>query len=435
MAPANRSSQNLVSEVGGERASFSRATSAWSARWVAACAPGGRLNTANDERVGRSSTASREAYFLQPRSRMAERDLPDAADRRRTLHRGLLAAVGALLPVLLVLLVWKAADAFLLLFTGYLASVLFRGLAEKVRDHSPLSYRWALAVVLVTLTALAILAAALLAPRVDRQVAELAEQIPRAVDQLTEQMDDYAWAQWLRERTSAESQNGGGASMLGHVLGIFSSAFGAVAGFFIIFFVGLYFSISPALYERGFLALVPPRHRQRLAEVLSETDDTLRHWLKGKIVAMLLVGVLTWAGLLALGIPLAFALALIAALLTFIPNFGPIASAIPPVLLALAEDPRRALYVVLLFAAIQVVESYVITPMIQKKAIAMPPAVIIAAQVVMSILFGFLGLLVSTPLAAAAIVLVRELYVEDVLEKDGETPTAEEVVADPAAIS
>lgn len=253
------------------------------------------------------------------------------------------------------------------------------------------------------------------------------------MDQLLDRLQDYQWVQWTEARLQRASEDGG-ASWMGRALGVFSTLFGAVAGFAIILFTGIYLAASPDLYQRGALALVPRRHRARVSQVMSDVDHTLRWWLLGQLTAMVIVGALTWIGLAALGIPLAFALALIAALLTFIPNFGPIASAVPPALLALAQEPTKALWVVLLFLGIQTVESYFITPFIQKKAIAMPPAAILFSQIVLSLLFGFLGLLVATPLAAAVIVLAHRLYVEDVLggaPEDGDD--AEDGAGPPAA--
>ncbi len=335
--------------------------------------------------------------------------------RRRQVHRGLLAAAGALVPVLLVLLLWKAAPAFLLLFTGCLVAAGLRGVAESVHAHSRLSYRASLAVVLLLLVGAVVATGVLLAPRVDRQVQELGERLPQAAGQLLERVEGQPWVRWL-ESNLRQAGEDGGASWLHRALGVFSTVFGAAAGFLIIVFTGIYLASSPGLYERGLLALVPRRRRPRVAEVLGEVDHTLRWWLLGQLASMTVIGVLTWIGLAALGIPLAFALGLLAALLTFIPNFGPIASAVPPLLLALAQQPVKALWVVLLFLGIQAVESYLITPMIQKKAIAMPPAVVLVSQVVLALLFGFLGLLVATPLTAAVVVLVRRLYVDDVLD-------------------
>lgn len=339
------------------------------------------------------------------------------ADRRRVIHRGMLAAAGALVPVLLVLLLWKGSQAFLLLFVGYLVAVLLRALIRFVRRHTPLSHRWAFAVVVLGLLVIASAVGLFAAPRIDAQVKELSRQLPQAVDQLLDRLEGYEWVQWIEARIRGDGGGGGaGPSWLQQSLGIFSNAVGAVAGFLIIVWAGLYLAFDPALYRRGLMALVPHRRRERVGEVFSEADDALGGWVLGKVLAMLLIGILTWIGLMLLDIPLAFTLALLAALLTFIPNFGPILSTVPPALLALAEAPIKALWVILLFAGIQLVESYLVTPIIQREVISMPPALILFSQILLTILFGFLGLVVATPLAAAVLVLVNRLYVENVLQ-------------------
>lgn len=344
----------------------------------------------------------------------------DPTERKRTLQRGLLAAAGALVPILLAVLFVEAAQPFLLIFAGYLVSVFLRVPTGWLRERTGLSHRLAFVIVLLVLIGLAVAIGMLVAPRVADQAQQLAEELPRAAEDLTGQLQQMEGMQWLEARLREQRQSDGGASWLRRALGLFSTVAGALTGLVIVLWAGIYFGSNPRLYRRGILALVPARRQERVAEVLSETDRTLAHWMMGQLLSMTVVGVLTWVGLLALGIPLAFTLALIAALLTFIPNFGPIASTLPPALLGLAQSPSKALWVVLLFLAIQTIESYMITPFIQKQAIAMPPAVILVSQVVLTTLFGFIGLLVALPLAAALIVLVRRFYVEDVLGKDPE---------------
>jgi predicted PurR-regulated permease PerM len=117
--------------------------------------------------------------------------------------------------------------------------------------------------------------------------------------------------------------------------------------------------------------------------------------------------------------PLALTLGLLAGLLSFIPNIGPILSFVPAGLLAIPQGFSQVLYVGLLYIGIQTVESYVITPPMQRRMVSLPPALTISAQVILGVLFGFLGLLLATPLAAAVLVLVKMLYLEDVL---GEPP-------------
>ena len=149
--------------------------------------------------------------------------------------------------------------------------------------------------------------------------------------------------------------------------------------------------------------------------MLDSVYDTLERWLKGKLLSMLLVAILTALGLWALGIPMALTLSLIAGLLCFIPNFGPLLSMIPAVLIALVQGPQMALYVVLLYVGIQFVESNFITPQIQKKMVDLPLAMIMISQVTLGLLTGTLGLILATPIMLIIMQLVKMLYVQDVL--------------------
>lgn len=181
------------------------------------------------------------------------------------------------------------------------------------------------------------------------------------------------------------------ADVLARVTGVFSTTFGAIANFFIIIFIGLYVAAEPRLYSDGLIRLVPLNRRQRAREVLDEVGSTLRWWLIGKVASMIVVGVSTVVGLWLLDIPLALTLGLLAALLTFIPNVGPILSVVPAMLLALMQSPMQALYVALLYLGIQTVESYFLTPLMQKRTVSLPPALTIFTQVLFGVMVGSLG--------------------------------------------
>jgi predicted PurR-regulated permease PerM len=109
--------------------------------------------------------------------------------------------------------------------------------------------------------------------------------------------------------------------------------------------------------------------------------------------------------------------------LTFIPFIGPLLSAIPVVLVAFSQSSTMALYTLLLYTAIQMLEGYVLTPNVQRRSVSLPPALTIAAQVLFGVLVGSLGLALATPLAAAGMVAVNRLYVEEVLEDGQPHPT------------
>jgi len=175
--------------------------------------------------------------------------------------------------------------------------------------------------------------------------------------------------------------------------------------------------IDPDLYVRGILQLVPESKSSRIADTIDATGRTLRYWLLGQGISMLFVGILTTVGLWLAGVPLAFLLGVIAGILEFVPFLGPVAASIPGILIALTEGWTVALYALLVYVIVQQIENRLIVPLVQWKAVALPPALVILAVVALGLLFGLLGVLVATPLTAVTMVWVKRLYVEDVLGK------------------
>ena len=197
----------------------------------------------------------------------------------------------------------------------------------------------------------------------------------------------------------------------------------AVVTVVVVLVVGIYLAASPRLYTKGLLHLVPHPARPRVGQVLSEVGYVLKWWLLGQLVPMAVIGVFTALGLWLIGIPMWFLLGLLAALFNFIPNFGPVISFIPAALLALATgDPSKILWVALLYLIAQCLEGYVLTPLVQRKAVELPPVLTILGQVLMGILAGGLGVVLAAPLMAAAVVVVQMLYVQDALGDPVQTP-------------
>jgi len=181
----------------------------------------------------------------------------------------------------------------------------------------------------------------------------------------------------------------------------------------VVVFLGLYLAFQPGLYTRGIVRLFPKAKRPRMAEVLAETGETLQRWLVGRAILMVANGALTALGLWLLGIPMPFTLGLLAGLLNFVPNIGPILAGVPAVLIAWTQG--QALAVFGLYFVLQMADGYIFTPLVQQRTVSLAPALTILAQVLFGVLAGSLGLLLATPLTAAALVLVRRLYLEDVL--------------------
>ena len=331
------------------------------------------------------------------------------------------AAVAMLVCVAVVaiaLVAWQLAPLLLLIFGGALAAIFFRSLAEWTAQWTHLSYGWSLGIVITLLIGLASSGLVLGGQIIGNQMAELAEQVPKSLQKLREDVAQYPWGERLvnaAPSSPAEIPIEQAAAASYATTAVYSFS-GVVAALLIVLFLGIYFALDYDKYVGGCVRLAPVARRVRLREVLAEVHQTLRWWLLGKVVAMLIVGVSTSVGLVALGVPLAAALGVIAALLTFVPNFGPVISAVPAVLLGFVQSPTTALYVVILYLAIQTVESYLITPLIQQRTVSLPPGLTISAQIGMGILFGAGGIVLATPVAAAGLVAVKRLYVEDALE-------------------
>lgn len=314
------------------------------------------------------------------------------------------------------LLLWTTSDFLLLLFVGALFAILMNGIATALAPALGNRYGMALALGLLLLLGATSFLFWALAPNIGTQVAELQRRIPEAFERLTAYFNRLEWVQQLLQAAPAKSQlMDSRANVFERITGVLSTTLSALTSAVFVLFFGLFLAASPQKYQAGFLHLLPHSRRARAAQILTSVADTLWWWLLAQFASMLVVGLLTWAGLWALNIPLALTLALIASLLTFVPNIGPILSAIPAVLLALLQSPSAAMWVAVLYMGIQTVESYLITPVFQQRAISLPPALLIAAQVLMGVLAGPIGLLVATPLTAVVVVLVKELYVKGVL--------------------
>ena len=188
---------------------------------------------------------------------------------------------------------------------------------------------------------------------------------------------------------------------------IFSTSLSVVSFVVVILFIALYGAWNNQTYYK---------FTQRLQSVfgsgLMKSADTVtrvtRKWLLGRILSMVIVGILTYVGLLMLGVPVALFLAVIAGLLSFIPNIGPILSVVPAILVVSGAGLLQIGLVVTLYVVIQFIESYVLTPRIQQNLIAVPPALLLAAQLILGTIFGIMGLLLAAPATAIIVALVRD---------------------------
>ena len=317
---------------------------------------------------------------------------------------------------ILLLFLWFAREVLLLTFAGVLLAIFFRALANWVCEKTGLPAKWAVGGVILSLLVVLALAFLVRGEAIAEQTRELREQLPRATQQVREFLERHAWGRKvIQELPSTDEIIPTPETAIQQATDVLSRTARWLANALIIFFFGLLLAVQPGPYLNGLVRLFPLDKRERATEIIDELGFTLKRWLVGQVVAMLAVGTLVWIGLRALDVPLAFTLALIAGLLEFIPFIGPIIASIPAILLALLDSPQKALWVALLYTAIQQAESYIITPLVQWKAVWLPPALTIFAQITLVLFAGLLGVALAAPLLAAVMVLVQMLYIGDVL--------------------
>ncbi|MFZ1701157.1 MAG: AI-2E family transporter [Pyrinomonadaceae bacterium] len=337
---------------------------------------------------------------------------------RSFVERVLIAVALVIGTVLFLAVLYFLFDVILLIFAAALLAIFLRGLADILRRWVPLGEGWLVLIVASLLVVIVAGGVALLAPSVAEQVRILRTEIPESARKAGEFLSTFEWGRALiAQFPSAEDLMArvDAASVLTRVGGYFSSTMGVVGNLFVTLLLSVYLASEPRFYSAGLTRLFPLAHRDRAAQVLNSIYDTLRWWLIGKAGSMIFIGVITWIGLSIIGVPLALTLGLIAGLLSFIPNFGPILSAIPALLLAFIASPITAVYTLGLYVGVQLIESNVVTPIIERETVELPPALTIVFQLALGVLIGGLGLVLATPLLAVIVVIVQMVYLEDVL--------------------
>jgi len=182
----------------------------------------------------------------------------------------------------------------------------------------------------------------------------------------------------------------------------------AVGNFFIVLFLGLTFAAQPGVYRKGLLFMVPARHRARATVIVDRIGETLERWLMAQIITMFAVFLVTWIGLAIIGIQSAFILGIQAGLLAFIPTIGALIAGMIVVIASLASGWVAAVSALVLFLGVHALESYVLTPIIQRQALDIPPATLFAFQILLGVVFGIWGIALALPLMAIAKVMIDD---------------------------
>jgi predicted PurR-regulated permease PerM len=360
----------------------------------------------------------------------------DGAFARRVL---IVVAIGCL-----ALLLWYLVDVLLLIFAAVLVAVLLRSLARPIDRYTGIGDNWALTTAALVITAVISLAVFLFGAEIRAQTIKLVETLPNAWDIFVGRIVSGDLREDIMER--AEGAMPAAGQIIANVLVGALSVVGGLSAVVLVIVGGLYLAAQPDLYRRGLLLLFPDDgKRASVEETLDATGEALQLWLVGQLLTMAFILVVTLTGLWAIGLPAAMALAVFAGLAQFVPIIGPIVAAVPALLVAMTESWQMVLWVLGLYTVIQQVESNLVTPLVQRRTVHLPPALPLFAVVVFGLLFGLTGVLLATPLAVVAFVGVKKLWVRDTLGEATQLPgepaieepedTAEGDPATPAAVA
>lgn len=328
--------------------------------------------------------------------------------------------------LLILLLVWMSqlfgqlVHLFLLIFASIVVAVLLRAIADPVMRRTPLSPK--LAVTLAALFVLGLLALAgwLFGREAADQASGLIDAVPRVLNDLQARMRALPQGRELMQRLAD------GLYELDRYITSVPQYAMSIASFFttIILVVvgGVMLAMRPARYRDGLSRLAPDPMRGRVVDACDHAGLALKKWLLAQLLAMAMIGVLTGLGLWLAGVPYPLALGLFAGLAQFVPIVGPILSSVPGLLLGASEGMQTFLWAAAVYFGVQQLESNFVTPFVQRKLVDMPMALTLFSVIGFGLLFGPLGVLLATPMAVVAFVLVKVLYLRDWLGEPAHVP-------------
>lgn len=319
--------------------------------------------------------------------------------------RALFVVFLGLASVVLALLLWQARSILLLLFAGYIGALILTTLTTKFQSWFHLRRRGlAFTLVIASILVAAGVGIWLRGPALVEQVGNLRVDIAASARELASRFQAQGWGRWVVAHSADSSQISRALStLLSGVGGAVYLTASTIAGIFLVTITSIYLAAEPDFYLRGLRRILPARKRATFEACFAAATRMLRSWLLAKVVSMATIGTFVFAGLLLLKIPLAGTLGAIAALMTFIPNLGPILSFIPAALLAFAISPAKGILTLVLYCVAHFLEGNVVTPLAERRIVRLPPALTLAVQLLLASVAGALGVALAAPLTAVAL--------------------------------
>jgi predicted PurR-regulated permease PerM len=323
-------------------------------------------------------------------------------------------AIVALL-VVVILIARVAFNVLLMVLAGTLISTYFHGLGDLLQRKTKWKRKPAMFVSVGGTFIILGLLFWFMGANIQKQVKELSDTLPHTVQSFKAKLAESSIGQKILDYSQDDDNS---QKLFVTAQHFFSTSFGVLGNIYIILFLSIFFTLNPSVYKDGIILLIPKDRKDLAHHIIDRISFSLKGWLKGMLLSIVLITIMLFTGLTIMGIPAALVLALIAGMLKIIPNFGSLAAMIPGVLLALTVGTNTAIIVALIYIVSQTIVSNIVTPIIQNKMINLPPALTIISQVLMGTLSGVLGIILSVPLLSIVFILVDELYVKKINDED-----------------
>lgn len=345
--------------------------------------------------------------------------------QKKNAHRGREMSFGKLVGLVVLLLalflIWQIRFVVLLAFTAIsLATVLNR--AVRWLTQYKITRAWAVVITVIFVLSVIAGMSAVVAPPFWRQANQWLDQAPLEfakislwIQRIDNNIPIELSEQFQQLDTFIQDIPRLARSVFSNFFIFFNGTLSFLLNVLLVTVVTVMLLANPKAYRRAFVCIFPQFYRYRVQQILDACEVSLVGWGVGIFFNMLVIMVMSFAGLVIIGVPLPIGNALIAGLLTFIPNLGPLLSVIPPVVLGFLEAPWKALAVIGLYILIQQVESNFLTPLVMKRQVSLLPALTLVSQLICGVLFGLLGLFLALPLVVTGQVLLQELLVKDIM--------------------
>jgi predicted PurR-regulated permease PerM len=314
----------------------------------------------------------------------------------------------------LALFLWQAREAILLTFAAIVVALVLSTAAAPLQKRLGLPKPWALTVAGLLIIAALAAVFALVGAQALAQIGELGQRLPQAVRGFE--------ARFNIDLVDEQAGQSLGRDVLQRLSVWGPTVLGALSSLVLVLVGGAFLAADPWSYREGLVKLFPPEQHRRVEETTQAAGFALQRWLLAQLMAMALVGVLMALGSWWIGLPAPLALGLFAALVEFVPIVGPVLGALPPLLLALSQGSDAVLWTLALVLAIQQIESNLITPLLQRRMVELPPALLLFSVLGFGLVFGSLGVILAAPLTVVAFVAAKKLWVRETLGEPTDVP-------------